>query len=103
MAISYVIAEQTALNASDVSVYTCPSDTIAVISAVVVGNTDSGSQTLTDVKLNGNVYVQDKSIPKEGQILTELEGQTLTAAQTITASATGSFLNIRFSIKERPA
>lgn len=101
MAITYVTAEATALNGTNVLTYTCPASTVAVISAVVVGNTDSGAQTLTDVKLNGNIYVQGKSIPAEGQILTELEGQTLAATETITVSATGAFLNIRFSIKER--
>ena len=101
MAISYVVAESTALNGTNVTVYTVPASTVAVISAVVVGNTDTSAQTLDDVKLGGNEYVSGKSIPAEGQILTELEGQTLTAAQTITVSASGSFLNIRFSIKTR--
>lgn len=101
MAITYVVAEQTAVNGTDVVVYTCPADTVAVISAVVIGNTSTSDVSIDDIKINSVEYVTDKSIPAEGQILPEIEGQYLEATQTVTITSTTSNINIRLSIKER--
>lgn len=103
MAIDYVVAEQTAIAGTDVVVYTTPASKIAVISAAVIGNTFGSAQDLDNIKLGGNVYIAGKSIPSEGQILTELEGQILTAGQTITVTDFPGVFNLRISLKVRDA
>lgn len=103
MAITYVVAEQTAVNGTDVVIYTCPANTVAVINAVVIGNTSAATVAIDNIKINGKDYVTNKDIPEQGQILTEIEGQYLEETQTVTITSTTSNINIRLSIKERSA
>lgn len=101
MTITYTTAEQTSINGTDVVVYTCPADTVAIISAAIMGNTGGVSESIGNLKINGVEYISTKSIATDGQILPEIEGQFLSATETVTVSATASTLNIRLSIKER--
>ena len=101
MSITYTYAELTSVNGTDQTIYTVPADTVAIIAAVIVGNSDSSEQTITNIKLAGTEYLTGKAIPSDGQLLSELEGQFLAAGETVQITATGSFINIRLSIKER--
>jgi len=101
MAITYTTAEVTSVNGTDVTVYTTPANKVAIISAAIVGNSDTTDATIANIKLAGTEYLTGKSIPSDGQILTEIEGQFIEASDTVQITASGSFINLRLSIKER--
>lgn len=98
MSIEYKAFSATGLN-SAVTLYTVPANKAAIISAVILGNTDSNPQTVDNVSVGGVAVAQDYVVPPTGTTLSAVEGQILEAGQVLSITATGGFINARFSLK----
>jgi len=107
VAIEYIKAAQNSIDTAStvaVDVYTVPDNKKAIIMAALVGNSDSSSQNINSVAIDGTLFANrffltDYSIPPEGKALPILEGMLLDAGEILQISATGGYLSVRFTIK----
>ena len=100
MASTFKSEVSTSLAASEVTVYTCPAATEAIVIGFHIANT-SGAEIAVDVKKAGAVLINDAPIPY-GSTLVPFEGKlVLEATETLTVTPnTAGACDVSVSILE---
>jgi hypothetical protein len=95
MANTFKVLFRGAANTSSTTLYTVPAATTALVTSVIIVNTDSANATF-DMSLNDVQIANDVLAPANDSIILELK-QVINATQTIKALASATTVNFHIS------
>jgi hypothetical protein len=100
MAILQKVLHRDAAATSNVTLYTVPEDTSAIVTNIVVTNTTSGTLDAT-ISLNGVTLIDASPVSGHDSVVFDVR-QVIEAAQLVEGFASGSGLNFHISGVEVP-
>lgn len=95
MATTSKVLARTAAATTNTTLYTVPSATTTVVTDILISNTATSTSTVT-INLNGTAALSATSIPANDSLSFSLK-QVLSAAQTISGSASTTAVNFHVS------